>query len=361
MLQATDVPDVLPPDVDDPRDGDEDLGDTLRYAITSYGADMLVDGVVRRLNGGDIFVPSFQRNYVWSQRQASRFLESLLLGLPVPGIFLFREPHSRKLMVVDGQQRLATLQRFYAGVFNGKKFVLTGVSEDLSGLGYNGLNASYRRELDDAIIHATIFEQLKPDDDRSSVYSVFERLNTGGSQLHPQEIRACVYRGRLNDLLSKLAGEESWKVLYRSKNSRKKDEEIILRFLALLYSMDSYERPMKQFLNDFMEKHMNLDDEQYKAFGDSFRMVTSTVAECLGPEALRPQRNLNVSVADAVMVGLARRLRRGPISDKEALLKAHKELMQRLEEEELYRSGTTNRDRVHRRIQIAVETYGGVA
>ena len=108
------------------------------------------------------------------------------------------------------------------------------------------------------------------------MYSVFERLNTGGSQLHPQEIRACVYHGRLNDLLSKLAGEESWKVLYRSRNDRKKDEEIILRFLALLYSMDSYERPMKQFLNDFMEKHMNLDDERYRAFADSFRMVTST-------------------------------------------------------------------------------------
>lgn len=128
MLQPTDMSDAAPPDVDDPLDGDEELGDALRYAITSYGADMPVDSIVRRLERGDIFVPSFQRNYVWSQKQASRFLESLLLGLPVPGIFLFKEPHNRKLMVVDGQQRLATLERFYAGLFNGKKFVLTGVS-----------------------------------------------------------------------------------------------------------------------------------------------------------------------------------------------------------------------------------------
>lgn len=360
MLQPTDMSDAAPPDVDDPLDGDEELGDALRYAITSYGADMPVDSIVRRLERGDIFVPSFQRNYVWSQKQASRFLESLLLGLPVPGIFLFKEPHNRKLMVVDGQQRLATLERFYAGLFNGKKFVLTGVSEEFSGLGYNGLNAYHRRELDDAIIHATIFQQLKPGDDRSSVYSVFERLNTGGSHLHPQEIRACVYRGELSDLLSRLAQEKSWKVLYRSNNSRKKDEEIILRFLALSYALDSYERPMKQFLNDFMEKHMNLDDERCRTFGDTFRTVTSTVAEYLGPEALRPQRNLNVAVVDAVMVGLAQRLRRGPISDKEELVVEHKKLMRRLEEEDLYKSGTTDKDRVHRRIQIAVETYGGV-
>lgn len=360
MLQATNLPNAPSPDVDDPRDGDEDLGDALRYAVMSYGADMLVDSIVRRLDQGDIFVPGFQRGYVWSQKQASRFLESLLLGLPVPGIFLFREPDTKKLMVIAGQQRLTTLQRFYAGIFNGKKVVMAGVSEEFSGRSYNSLGACYRQALDDAIIHATIIEQLEPDNDRSTVYSVFERLNTGASQLHPQEVRACVYRGRLNDLLSKLARESCWKALYRSNNSRRKDEEIILRFLALLYAMDSYERPMKQFLNDFMEKHMNLDDELCREFGDSFRMVTSTVAELLGPEALRPQGNLNVPVADAVMVGIARRLWRGPITDKKVLVLAHKEIMRRLDDEGLYRLGTTNKARVHRRIQIATETYGDV-
>lgn len=230
--------------VDDPLGDDDELGGLSRYAITSYGSDMLVDGIVRRLDEGAIFIPPFQRKFVWSITQASRFIESLLLGLPVPGVFLFKEPHSRRLMVVDGQQRLLTLQQYYRGLFGDRKFGLVGVSEEWNGLTYDELSSEDQRELDDSVIHATVFRQDHPTNERSSIYSVFERLNTGGSPLQPQEIRACVYRGQLNDLLSKLANNPNWRQVYRSRSTRKKDEEIILRFLALYHSLDSYERPM---------------------------------------------------------------------------------------------------------------------
>src|SRR3989304_6490807 len=84
----------------------------FKYSITSYGADFDVDGLVKRIDRDDIFVPPFQRGYVWNINQASRFIESLLLGLPVPGIFLSKDD-DRKLLVIDGQQRLVTLARFY--------------------------------------------------------------------------------------------------------------------------------------------------------------------------------------------------------------------------------------------------------
>lgn len=345
-----------PPEVVDPRDGDEEFGDTLRYAIRSYGADMPVESLVRRMDQ-DIFVPSFQRKFVWSQKQASRFIESLLLDLPVPGVFLFREPDTKRLMVVDGQQRLVTLERYYHGLFGNKRFGLVGVSREFAGVTYDSLLAPDRRRLDESIIHATIFEQLQPSDDRSSVYSVFERLNT---KLMPQEIRACVYRGQLNDLLGQLAQDASWRKLYRSTSNHGKDEEIILRFLALSHSLDVYERPMKQFLNDFMEEHMNPGEDVCRSLGDRFREVVGVIAGCLGAEALRPQRSLNVSVADAVMVGLGRRLQVGPIRDGEVLQEAHQEVLRQLEREQLYEFDTTDRERVHRRIQIASEAYGGV-
>ena len=348
------------PEVVDPRDGDEDFGDTLRYAIRSYGADMPVESLVRRMGQEDIFVPSFQRKFVWSQKQASRFIESLLLDLPVPGIFLFREPDTKRLMVVDGQQRLVTLERYHHGLFGNKRFGLVGVSREFAGVTYDSLLAPDRRQLDDSIIHATIFEQLQPSDDRSSVYAVFERLNTGGTKLMPQEIRACVYRGQLNDLLEQLAQDASWRQLYRSNSNRRKDEEIILRFLALSHSLDVYERPMKQFLNDFMEEHMNPGEDVCRSLGDRFREVVGVIAGCLGAEALRPQRSLNVSVADAVMVGLARRLQAGPIRDIEVLQEAHQEVLRQLEREQLYKFDTTDKERVHRRIQIASEAYRGV-
>jgi len=83
-----------------------------KYSITSYGADYPVDSLVSRLERDVIFIPSFQRSYVWSLNQASRFIESLLLGLPVPGVFFSKETETGKLLIIDGQQRLRTLQYF---------------------------------------------------------------------------------------------------------------------------------------------------------------------------------------------------------------------------------------------------------
>jgi len=90
----------------------------VEYSISSYGADYPVDGLVKRIDAGSIYIPKFQRGYVWNIHRASRFIESLLLGLPVPAIFLSREQESNKMLVIDGQQRLRTLQFFYNGVFN---------------------------------------------------------------------------------------------------------------------------------------------------------------------------------------------------------------------------------------------------
>ena len=88
----------------------------VEYSISSYGADYPVDGLVKRMAEDAIYIPSFQRGYVWNIYRASRFVESLLLGLPVPAIFLSREERSQRLLVIDGQQRLRTLEYFYAGV-----------------------------------------------------------------------------------------------------------------------------------------------------------------------------------------------------------------------------------------------------
>ncbi|HSE57197.1 MAG TPA: DUF262 domain-containing protein, partial [Nitrospiraceae bacterium] len=117
-------------------DSDELL--PFKYSITSYGADYPVDSLIKRIADGSIYVPSFQRGYVWKVKQASRFIESLLLGLPVPGIFLSKEQGTQKLLVIDGQQRLRTLQYFYEGIFEpgGKKFSLRGVQSKYNGSTY---------------------------------------------------------------------------------------------------------------------------------------------------------------------------------------------------------------------------------
>jgi len=192
---------------EDEGDLDEDVEYIpYQYSITSYGADYTIDGLVRRIQKGDIIVPRFQRSFVWSYLQASRFIESLLLGLPVPGIFFSKEYGSEKLLVIDGQQRLRTLQFFYEGQFKptGQVFELKGVQPEFEKKTYETLAVEDRRRLDDSVMHATIVKQDKPEEDNSSIYYIFERLNTGGTLLMPQEIRSSIFQGELNDLLKEL-------------------------------------------------------------------------------------------------------------------------------------------------------------
>jgi hypothetical protein len=105
---------ILPEDVIDESENDSSVP-VIRYDITSFGADYDADGLVRRMNKKEIYAPPFQRGYVWNIKEGSRFIESLLLGLPVPGIFLAKEPDSNKFLIIDGQQRLRTLQFFLEG------------------------------------------------------------------------------------------------------------------------------------------------------------------------------------------------------------------------------------------------------
>ena len=108
----------------------------FRYVITSYGADYPVDSLMKRIKDKVIFIPPFQRQFVWSINEASKFIESLILGLPVPGIFLSKEKDTNRLLVVDGQQRLMSLYYFYKGYFQQTPFKLQNVQEDLLGRSY---------------------------------------------------------------------------------------------------------------------------------------------------------------------------------------------------------------------------------
>ena len=143
--------------VDDDTEEDEER--KITYSISSYGADYTADSIVKRLNDGAFYVPEFQRSYVWTRPQASRFIESLLLGLPVPGVFLAKEEETNKHLVIDGQQRLKSLQFFYRGYFRDNKFSLQKVDERWNGKSIDDLHEMDRLRLDDSIIHCTIFKQ----------------------------------------------------------------------------------------------------------------------------------------------------------------------------------------------------------
>jgi Protein of unknown function DUF262 len=337
---------------------DADVAQDLRYSITSYGADYPVDALVKRMEDKAILVPDFQRKFVWSRPQASRFIESLLLGLPVPGIFLAKEPApSQKHLVVDGQQRLRSLQRFYSGEFEEKVFTLTGVESQFEGRTYKTLADDDRLRLDDSILHATIIKQDNPADDDSSIYLIFHRLNTGGTLLHPQEIRSAVSHGAFNKLLEELNKNSSWRKIFGEDSARKKDQELILRFFALHFQQIPYKRPMKTVLDDFMASNRKFKLVPEAALREAFVPTITLFEEALGPTAFRPKGPLNAAVFDATMSGLASRLRTGPAPSPESVKAAYDALLASTAFVDAYMQATSNEDSVKSRIALATAAF----
>lgn len=346
--------------VDDPLGDDAEVL-PFKYAITSYGADYPVDGLVKRLKDGSIYVPSFQRGFVWKHEQASRFIESLLLGLPVPGIFLSKEQETQKLLVIDGQQRLRTLQHFYDGRLpDGSKFALTGVQKKFAGATYEGLGADDRRRLDDSIIHATVVKQDEPSADQSSIYHIFERLNTGGALLQPEEIRAAIFHGPFSELLESLNHNQAWRATYGAVNKRMRDQELILRFLALYFNAAEYATPMKSFLNTFMGRNRSLAKYSEQAIRKAFEPTIELAYKSLGRNAFKPWGRLNAAVVDALAVGLARRLEQGPVTDGEALKKAYTELIKNVDFVKAIETGTAKEESVKSRLDLATKAFASV-
>lgn len=348
-------------EIDELLSEDEDVI-PFKYSITSYGVDYPVDGLVSRIRNGDIAIPSFQRGYVWSLKEASRFIESLLLGLPVPSIFLSKEPDTQKLLVIDGQQRLLTLMHFYEGLWpiTDKAFALKGVVPQYEGYTYKNLPEEAKRRLSDSIIHAIVVRQDEPSEDSSSIYHIFERLNTSGVSLTPQEIRTAIYHGRFSAMLQKLNANKAWRTIYGAPNRLMRDQELILRFLALYYEGESYRQPMKGFLNNFMAKYQNLNVTKETEMSNVFSSVIKLIFQSIGSKAFKVPRVLNAAIFDSVMVGLATRIKRGAISNPGDITSKYESLISSTDFRSVAEKATANEENVELRIRLAVQAFDQV-
>ena len=291
------------------------------YKLNSYGIDFDASGLVRRQENGTIYLPDFQRNYVWNNNQASKFIESLLLGLPIPSICLYKEEDNKQI-IIDGFQRLHTIRRFYNNDFS-----LTNISSPFVGKTIDDLNEDMRRKLDDTTIHATIVKADAPEErNYNAVYLIFERLNTGGVKLTPQEIRSCIYHGSFKDILNELAQDDNFIALLNISPKRKKDQEIVLRLFALQESFQDYTGNMKEFLNTYMEKHQEQNkisfSSEIELFKNTFKYFTF-----LEPMVFKPSKTLNLAILDAIFVGTFRRIKKGEIKNLDAYKAVVKEMV----------------------------------
>ena len=272
-----------------------DLEETLfkvdRAALQIQKADFTVNSVIDKINRGKVNLrPSYQREYVWTVRTASKLIESLILNIPVPTMF-FHETQSGKLEVVDGKQRLTSIWSFIQCEFpDGSPFRLTGleVYEDLNGLTFTEWHGRFQETILVYLLNVpTISRSSQPD----FVFEVFERLNMGATQLNEQELRNCIYQGMYTDLLEELVKNENLLKIYRSKTPhlRMRDRELVLRYFAMMRTApEGFFIPIKSWLNEEMRENKDMTPQDAGDMQASFNRTIKLAYDIFGDCAFRP-------------------------------------------------------------------------
>jgi hypothetical protein len=260
----------------------------------------------RFFNNQLILEPDFQREYVWDSIRASRYIESLLLRLPTPPIFISNEKDGTSI-VIDGHQRLETLFRFMQPLLGGPAehsgatkipwgnlppltLKQLSVLSELNGKGVDALEADDREKLWDTFLSVIEIPVTAHPDMK---YELFARLNQGSMSLNAQELRNCLYRGPYNNLIASLSENQNFLDLWNldSPNKRMHCRELVLRFFAFLHRFDKYRSPLRSFLNEEMRD--NIEDynaEQAKRYRNEFENALVWTKRIFAGEAFRQFR-----------------------------------------------------------------------
>ncbi|MBQ1541638.1 MAG: DUF262 domain-containing protein [Caulobacteraceae bacterium] len=297
-------------DADD-EEGADDEPVHVQYDIATYPSDPTLSVLQDMWAADEIVIPGFQRGFVWNIKQASALIESFLMGLPVPQVFFYIDDN-KKSLVIDGQQRIMTVVSYFSGYFgeesgSGKKqvFRLSGLSKKSPYFNkrFEDLDAKDQRALKSSVLRVVNIRQLSPVRDESSMYHIFERLNTGGTPLKPQEIRNCVFHGEMVAALKKANSYANWrKIIAQPKPDKHlRDVEIILRTLALSERSKTYEKPMKSFLNGYMKSHAKSKNEEIVRLQHAFQAAVDTVEKLLPEKPFHVRGPLNLAALDSVL------------------------------------------------------------
>lgn len=293
--------------------------------------------------------PFYQRRLRWDKQKQSQLIESFLINIPVPPIILYeREYNSYEVM--DGQQRITAIKDFYSN-----NLELTGLDlwSELNGRKYQELPDKIKAGIDRRAISSIVLiteSTQNPEEAFFLKQVIFERLNTGGVSLSKQEIRNCIYSGKFNSLLFELASNDffakAWDIPIhnqdelRNNNLYKKmeDVELVLRFFAFRH-YDEFRRGIEGFLNLYMIKSLNFNDEDIAILRKIFIDTINIVNEIYEEKTFKPYDPKTDSwkdksykaFYDAVMVGISKHLDEAEllIQNKAKIVEATKNLLEK--------------------------------
>lgn len=239
--------------------------------------DFTLSTIREMFDEGDIKTnPDYQRDFVYTQKQSSKLIESMLIGIPIPTVYLCQED-DESWSVIDGQQRITSFV-FYLE----NKFPLSGLTElkELNGLYFKDMDKALQKKLKSSSLNAICI--LK--ESQELKYEIFARLNQGAISLKPQELRNCIYRGSYNKMLEELAENKYLPILFHDENKRMQYQERILRFFALR-NFTGYKSSIMKTMNDYMFAHQNDDDNEIAKCKELFNKTIDIIKQVLGDTA----------------------------------------------------------------------------
>lgn len=299
---------------DSVQDGEEIPKEVRKLRTQAY--DKAVSDLVDMIHSEDLVLdPDYQRNYVWDNKRASLLVESVLLNVPIPVIYV-AEDDEGKWIIVDGLQRLNSLSRYFNNEF---KLRNLEILDELNGSQFSNLNPKAKRLLKNGILRVIV---IKAESHPEIKYDIFQRLNRGAVSLNEQELRNCMYRGKFCTLLKELRKYKPFLAAIGLQEPHKRyyDTELILRFFAIqsAYStvdgkVTAYPNKMKTFLNRFMRENQNPTDDQIRKFSAVFKETIDKVVAILPPPSFRRVKpedgsvdtRLNRALMDAIMVAFS--------------------------------------------------------
>jgi uncharacterized protein with ParB-like and HNH nuclease domain len=317
--------------------------------------DMVVEGMI------DI-APEYQRHFVWNDIRQSQLIESLLLGIPVPNIFMATNKDST-WEVIDGLQRMTTIINFIGEHEIIKKvnpschkLTLKGLYklDSINELKFESMPKSLQLMFLTRPIRVTVLNDKSDFDLR---YDLFERLNTGGITLHPQEIRNCVFLGYFNDFIKECAAYPLFKQVVKIPKTEGQSnlEELVLKFFAYYESRQEFIHSVNGFLNQYMEKKTkSFKEDEKKRFKEIFSRTFSILAENLPHGIVRSNRK-NITpliLFEAISLGVAQAIEQGFSINATSLI----ELLDDDHLKKLTTGATNSRSRLSQRINYVTDT-----
>lgn len=273
--------DTVDPDLEEIPDDDpdydiEDDADLTTDDLTSlvlYTLDWSVQSLLERIGGSFDIDPTFQRRDAWSVERKSRYIESLMLTLPVPQIVLAEDPAKRgRFIVIDGKQRLLTIKQFAAPDANFKSFKLKKLefATQLDGMSFEEITSSFHSDFAENFLSQPIRTIVVRDWRKPAVlYQIFVRLNQGSLSLSPQELRQALYPSAFTRWInSRSAASKPIQLARRIKREdfRMRDAEMLLRYVSFRVGIENYGGNLREFLDgtcEWGEKTWAKEGEDY--------------------------------------------------------------------------------------------------